>query len=92
MGDELVRAVEQQANLAKNLPNYVKNNSELFKTAGIDIKTIKPVTPIKSSVINKIKTLIGNADIGIKSTDTQKTILSKINKAPIPKKAKAAAK
>ena len=64
MGDELVKAVEQQANLAKNLPNYVKNNSELFKTAGIDIKTIKPVTPIKSSVINKIKTLIGNANIG----------------------------
>ena len=90
MGDELVKAVEQQANLAKNLPNYVKNNPELFKTAEIDTKTIKPVTSIKSSVINKIKTLIGNADIGIQSTDTQKTILSKINKAPIPKKAKVA--
>ena len=90
MGDELVKAVEQQANLAKNLPNYVKNNSELFKTAGIDIKTIKPVTPIKSSVINKIKTLIGNANIGIKPTDTQKTILKKINDAPIPKRAKVA--
>jgi hypothetical protein len=77
MGDELVKAVEQQANLAKNLPNYVKNNAELFKTAGIDVKTIKPVTSIDNKTIKEIKKLLEQDIVkrfrnqGIKITNAQ---------------------
>ena len=78
MGDELIKAVEQQANLAKNLPNYVKNNAELFKTAGIDVKTIKPVTSIDNKTIKEIKKLL-NVEDQTKLSNTIQSILNKKN-------------
>ena len=78
MSDELAKAVEQQANLAKNLPNYVKNNAELFKTAGIDVKTIKPVTSIDNKTIKEIKKLL-NVEDQTKLSNTIQSILNKKN-------------
>ena len=76
MSDELIRAVEQQSNLAKNLSNYVTNNSELFKTAGINTQTIKPVTPIDDTTIKEIKKILSVKD----KTKLSSTIQSIVNK------------
>jgi hypothetical protein len=78
MNDELIRAVEQQSNLAKNLSNYVTNNSELFKTAGINTKTIKPVTPIDDKTIKEIKKILNVKDQN-KLSSTIQSIMNKQN-------------
>jgi len=65
MKDEILKAVQTQADLSDNFKTYVKNNPELFKTANVNPNT--NITKITQGQVKKIESLIaslGGGDCG----------------------------
>ena len=57
MKDEVLKAVQNQADLSSNFKNYVKQNPDLFKAAGVNPNT--NITKITQRQVKQIESLLG---------------------------------
>ena len=58
--DEILKSMQTQADLNSNLKNYVKQNTELFKTANVNPNT--NITKVTQGQVKQLKVLLGKLE------------------------------